>query len=144
MHEAFLAFTIITVALIVMNFFILHLTNKEVKYLVRLDLKKAKMLEIDKCKWLLVFNERKKCVVSQFVFVCIILFYITNIVGIMLLGVHLITNRGDFFWYSYGIFFSSNMTIFICLLNKVSLNGEQQKIRAADIKKRKFEKKEQD
>ena len=122
-----------------MTFLLLYGADKELKYLSKLSIKRVKLLTLARSKYFFVYHSRKENIITKYAFVGMIVYYIINILGLLLLLVHFITMNDLLLIFSCVMFFL-NLSVFMTSAIKISLNREQQKIKLEDQKKIRNEK----
>ena len=109
--------------------------DKELKYLKELNIKKAKLLNLSKFGFLFLYHKRNEKNITRFAFINTIVLYAINVLAAAFLISHLIT-KIDLLFIICIVTFLLNMIMAIYSLLRISLNGEQRKIKHEDQKKR--------
>jgi len=126
---------LIVVAILAVGTFVsLYAVDRQLKYFAELNIKKVKLLTLTKSKRLFVYYNRKENVITKDAFISMIIFYIINTLGILLLLAHFIAKSDLLFKFSVGLF-CSNLLLFSHSAIRLSLKYEQQKIVWEDQKK---------
>ena len=132
MYEILIAISII----VFVTGLLLFTVDKELKYLDELGIKKAKLVTITKFNFLFIYQKRNERIITKFVYINTMLFYMTNLIALTLLVLHFILKIDLLYIISCSIFFI-NLIIIVEMGIKISLNNEQRKIKLEDHKRRK-------
>src|SRR5690554_1277195 len=132
MYEILIAISII----VFVTGLLLFTVDKELKYLDELGIKKAKLVTITKFNFLFIYQKRNERIITKFVYINTMLFYMTNLIALTLLVLHFILKIDLLYIISCSIFFI-NLIIIVEMGIKISLNNAQRKMKLEDHKRRK-------
>lgn len=127
---------LILIPILIISFvtgFLLFNIDKELKYLNKLNIKKSKLVKLNKSKKLFYYENKTDGIITTFVLVNSIIYYVANITGLVLLIIHFISKNKLLYIISCSLFFV-NIFIIVRLSLKISLNNEQRKIKLKDQK----------
>ncbi len=122
MYELLIGLSIIAVV----TFTILSFIDREFRFLEESGIRKVKFIKISKTRILFFSWMKKDETISLFLFVMILTFYLVNVLGIVFLTLHLITQLHVLLVLCNVLLFL-NSPILIISLMKISLSKEEQK-----------------
>mgnify|MGYP007108087596 FL=1 len=112
---------------------ILFTVDKELKYLDKLGIKKSNLVTIKKMNYFFFYQNRKEKIITSFVLINTVIYYIMNLAALVLLTLHFIT-RNKAYYIASCIMSFMNILIIVEIGLKISLNKDQQKIKLEDQK----------
>ena len=124
------AFTVSAVTLL-----LIYGSDKELKYLHQLNIKKVKLLSLKRSKAFFIYSKREENKITLYAFICMIAYYVINILGVVLLFAHLITKCDLLFVLSCATIYL-NFLILIVSGMKIYPSKEKQEIMLEEHKKR--------
>ena len=119
---------------------ILCFIDKELKYRTELGLQKNKLVLIKHFRFLFSYKDHRKGIITRFVLINMILFYLINLSTVILIIIQLINKSELLFMISVGVSWL-NFILFLTIAVKLSLSPEKEKIKTADQKRRRQERK---
>jgi len=133
MYEILVAISII----VFVTGLLLFTVDKEIKYLNELGIKNAKLVTITKFNFLFIYHKRNERIITFFVLINTILFYLTNLLALTLLVLHFILHSDLLYIISCAIFLA-NIIIIVEMGLKISLNNEQRNKKTEDQNRRRY------
>jgi len=127
----------------------IYITDRELKLLSQIGIKQYELLTLSKGKYLFVYYERKKGLITKPVFVCMITYYIVNGAGFIALFIQLIIENDSLIRESSTILIIGNLgLLFMVGIYTPKLSAEQKHVKweylyklGLELKKQKEEKK---
>ena len=108
--------------------FVLYFTDKKLKLYSKLGLRNVNMHTLTKCRYFFVYYKRKEGIITRRAFVCMIAYYIVNIIGCLAILVQFIIVRVPYMADIIFYYLVSHVGLFAAAMCIRKLDDEQEKV----------------
>jgi len=105
---------------------LLPVADRKLKFVSKQDIKHVEMFVLmKKSKYFFVFYKRKEGIISKHIYLCMLVYYIINVIGFISISIQLLFDNSHFLTATFIILGHLNLGLLIAVASQPFLNHEQ-------------------